>query len=92
MGNRGGRLHDPKTKRLTRRRWASKRWISCVLDFKGRHREVMGPGYTELFFLDEATALAAGHRPCFESRRADAIAFAAAWALARGRYGPAKAD
>ena len=58
MGIRGGRLHD-ETKRLTRRRWTSKRWICCELAFKGRWREVMGPGYTHLFFLDEVTALAA---------------------------------
>jgi len=54
-----------------------------VLRFKQRHRAVWGPGYTELFFLDEVTALAAGHRPCFECRRADAKAFAAAWARAK---------
>ncbi len=92
MGNRGGRIHDPETKTLTRRRWASKRWIACRLDFKGRRREVMGAGYTELFFLDEATALAAGHRPCFECRRADAVRFAAAWALAHGLDAPPLAD
>ncbi len=69
MGNRGGRFHDPETRTLTTRRWASRQWIICVLDFKHRHREVMGHGYTELFFLDEVTALAAGHRPCFECRR-----------------------
>ncbi|MDF2234010.1 hypothetical protein P2H44_15730 [Albimonas sp. CAU 1670] len=86
MGNRGGRIHlaaDPETgegPRLGRRRWASRQWICCVLSFKGRRRQVMGPGYTELFFLDEATALAAGHRPCFECRRAEALAFAEAWA------------
>ena len=83
MGNRGGRLHDG-ARRLGARRWASKAWIACALDFRGRRREVMGPGYTELFFLDEAVALAAGHRPCFECRRADARAFADAWASARG--------
>jgi hypothetical protein len=82
MGNRGGCLHDDR-RQLGRRRWASKRWIACVLAFKERHRTVMAPGrYTELFFLDEATALAAGHRPCFECRRQDAEAFAAAWARA----------
>ena len=78
MGNRGGRFHsDSKT--LTGRRWMSRRWICCVLDFKGRHRDVWGRFYTELFFLDEITALAAGHRPCFECRRADALAFAEKW-------------
>ncbi|MEM6745759.1 MAG: hypothetical protein AAF676_18790 [Pseudomonadota bacterium] len=80
MGNRGGRIHDPADKRLVRRRWASRAWICCVLSFKDRWREVMGPGYTHLFFLDEATACAAGHRPCYECRRADALAFADAWA------------
>lgn len=78
MGNRGGRIHGDK-RTLTTRRWASKQWICCVLDFKGRQREVWGRSYTELFFLDEVTALAAGHRPCFECRRKDALAFAAAF-------------
>jgi hypothetical protein len=78
MGNRGGRLHrDDRT--LTGRRWTSRRWIVCVCGFKGRSREVWGKGYTELFFLDEPTALAAGHRPCFECRRAAAKAFLAAF-------------
>ena len=78
MGNRGGRFHtDART--LTARRWASRQWICCVLDFKGRRREVWGRFYTELFFLDEPTALAAGHRPCFECRRKDAQAFAEKW-------------
>jgi len=67
------------------RRWVSRSWICCLLAFKGRHRNVWGRGYTELFFLDEPTALAAGHRPCFECRRADARAFAAALASAVGR-------
>jgi hypothetical protein len=79
MGNRGGRFHDDD-RRLGRRRWVSRAWICCRLDFKGRHREVWGGGYTELFFLDEPTALAAGHRPCFECRRLDAKSFAAAFA------------
>jgi hypothetical protein len=78
MGNRGGRFHtDAQT--LTARRFASRQWICCVLDFNGRHRKVWGHSYTELFFLDEPTALAAGHRPCFECRRKDAVRFAAAW-------------
>ena len=82
FGNRGGRFHtDAKT--LTARRWASRQWICCVLDFKGRHRSVWGRFYTELFFLDEPTALAAGHRPCFECRRKDAEAFADKWREAR---------
>ena len=69
-GNRGC-LHDEHGR--IRRRYQVKRWIACRLEFKGRHREpLMQPGrYTELFFLDEATALAAGHRPCAECRRAD---------------------
>jgi hypothetical protein len=82
FGNRGGRFHtDAKT--LTARRWASRQWICCVLNFKGRQRDVWGRFYTELFFLDEPTALAAGHRPCFECRRKDAEAFAEAWRKAR---------
>jgi hypothetical protein len=64
---------------LTQRRWVSRQWICCVLDFKGRHRRVWGNSYTELFFLDEVTALAAGHRPCFECRRPDALVFAECW-------------
>ncbi|MBS0247649.1 MAG: hypothetical protein JSR61_13605 [Proteobacteria bacterium] len=75
FGNRGGRFHrDDRT--LGRRRWASRQWICCVLDFKGRQRDVWGRFYTELFFLDEVTAFAAGHRPCFECRRKDAERFA----------------
>jgi hypothetical protein len=78
LGNRGGRLYrDDRT--LTARRWTSKRWIVCRCEFKGRRREVWGPGYTHLFFLDEPTALAAGHRPCFECRREAAKAFLAAF-------------
>lgn len=83
-GNRGI-IHDATTRTLTRRRWTTKAWIACACAFKGRHRTVMSPGtWTELFFLDEATALAAGHRPCFECRRADAMAFRAAWAAGHG--------
>ena len=78
FGNRGGRIHTDD-KRLTRRRWASRQWICCVLQFKNRQRDVWGRYYTELFFLDEPTALAAGHRPCFECRRKDAEAFAEKW-------------
>lgn len=75
FGNRGGKFHrDDQT--LSQRRHASRQWICCVLQFKGRRRDVWGKYYTELFFLDETTALAAGHRPCFECRRADAVAFA----------------
>lgn len=93
MGNRGGRIHDPASYALLpSRRWASRRWICCVLEFRERHRTVMGPGYTELFFLDEVTALTAGHRPCFECRRADARTFADAWAVAFDLSEPPKAD
>lgn len=81
LGNRGI-LHDPGAKTLTGRRWTTKAWIACALSFKGRRREVWGrqigserPGWTELFFLDEITALAAGHRPCFFCRHAEAVNF-----------------
>jgi hypothetical protein len=78
-GNRGI-IHDPTTKTLLKRRWASRAWLTCVCEFRGRRREVMGGrSWTELFFLDEATAFAAGHRPCFFCRREDAKAFRAAW-------------
>jgi hypothetical protein len=83
MGNRGGRIHTGD-RTLTARRWASRQWICCRLEFKGRQRKVWGDGYTELFFLDEVTALAAGHRPCFECRRKDAEAFAEKWRQAFG--------
>ena len=74
MGNRGGKFHrDDRT--LSKRRWASRHWICCDLDYKGLHHEAMGKGYTSLFFLDEVTALAAGHRPCFFCRRRDAKRF-----------------
>src|SRR6266581_6311615 len=90
MGNRGGRLHR-YDRTLGARRWVSRQWICCVTRFKGRHRAVWGHGYTELFFLDEPTALAAGHRPCFECRRRDALAFAASWAAARHAPVPPRA-
>lgn len=79
MGNRGP-LHDA-TRQVVRRQISSYRaWVTCLLAFKGRRRAVMSPGrYTELFFLDEATALAAGHRPCGECRRDDYRRFKAAW-------------
>ncbi len=77
MGNRG-LLHDPQGH--IKRSWQVKRWLLCVLAFKGRKRQVMKPGYyTELFFLDEATGLAAGHRPCAECRRNHFLAFRNAW-------------
>lgn len=82
LGNRGGRFHDPKTKAVRGRPFTSAQWITCVTSFKGRTRDhmggVWGRGYTELFFCDEVTALAAGHRPCMECRRADLIAYRAA--------------
>ena len=82
-GNRGI-IHDPATKTLTRR-WASKAWLTCVCEFRGRRRQVMGGrSWTELFFLDEATALAAGHRPCFFCRRDDANRLRAAWDAGNG--------
>ena len=69
-GNRGI-IHDPATKTLLKKRWSSPAWLVCVCEFEGRWREVMGGrSWTELFFLDEAVALAAGHRPCFFCRRA----------------------
>ncbi len=81
-GNRGI-IHDVAGKTLLNRRWSNKAWITCSLYDKGRWREVMGQhSWTELFFLDEAVALAAGHRPCFACRRASAEAFRAAWAQA----------
>lgn len=82
MGNRGGRMHNPDGS--IRRHHVSRRWICCQLRFGDRKRVVMGDGYTHLFFLDEAVALAAGHRPCFECRRQEALAFAEAWSRAIG--------
>jgi hypothetical protein len=82
-GNRGC-LHDETG--TIRRGYATKRWIACRLHFRGRRRpELMAPGrYTELFFLDEATALAAGHRPCAECRRADYRRLVDAWSELHG--------
>jgi hypothetical protein len=78
MGNRGGALHTPEREIV--RSFKSRRWIACVLEFRGRRRVVMTPGrYTELFFLDEAVAFAAGHRPCAECRRARYNDFKNAW-------------
>lgn len=91
MGNRGI-IHDPHTRTLLKKRWALKAWIICVCDFRGVRRVPMGSnrvvdgerraGWTELFFLDEVTALAAGHRPCFFCRRERATDFI-------GRFGAA---
>lgn len=87
MGNRGC-LHTGAGQVV--RTHAGRRWITCLTQFRGRRRQVMAPGrYTELFFLDEATAYAAGHRPCAECRRADYLQFTGFWARA---YGPAGAD
>lgn len=89
-GNRGV-IHDPATKTLLKRRWTTKAWLICALDFKGRKRDVMGrnapsgqAGWTELFFLDEVCALAAGHRPCFFCRHAPARLFMASLAATSG--------
>jgi hypothetical protein len=83
MGNRGC-LHGPD-RTLGISRWRSKMWISCVLTWRDVRRDVMPPGrWTALFFLDEATALAAGHRPCGYCRRADYLAFAEHWRAAAG--------
>jgi hypothetical protein len=91
MGNRGGRLHGDDRK-LTARRWVTRAWICCKLDFNNRHRQVWGDGYSELFFLDEVTAFAAGHRPCFECRRRDAENFAALFSGKKKRATAATMD
>lgn len=83
MGNRGGVIHNEAREIV--RPYASRRWITCLLQFKNRHRVVMSPRrYTELFFLDEAVTLAAGHRPCAECRRERFNAFKEAWKRAYG--------
>jgi hypothetical protein len=83
-GNRGI-IHDPATKTLLKKRWSTPAWITCLCEFRGRRRQVMGGrSWTELFFLDEATAFAAGHRPCFFCRRDDANRFRAAWEQGNG--------
>jgi len=86
MGNRGV-LHD-NNGQLTHKRWTHPHWIICLLDFKDRKRPLMSPGcYTELFFMDEATALAAGHRPCAECRRVEFNLFKAAWLKGNASHG-----
>ena len=86
-GNRGI-IHDPTTKTSLKKRWSSPAWITCVCEFRGWRRKVMGGrSWTELFFLDEATAFAAGHRPCFFCRRDDANRFRAAWEEGNGVAG-----
>lgn len=85
MGNRGV-LHDSDSRII--RPWQLQRWILCRLEFGGRQRVVVAPGrYTELFFLDEATGLAAGHRPCFECRRDSFVSFVDAWEKAEPEAG-----
>ncbi|MDB5512928.1 MAG: hypothetical protein JWR08_2411 [Enterovirga sp.] len=82
FGNRGV-LHDEAGR--IRRAWGVRRWIACLLVFRGRRRPVMQPGrYTGLFFCDEASAFAAGHRPCAECRRADYERFRDGWVTAFG--------
>jgi hypothetical protein len=82
MGNRGV-LHDASSRIV--RPWQLIRWISCATEFRGRWRPVMTPDrWTELFFLDEATALAAGHRPCAQCRYRAYQGFRSAWSAARG--------
>lgn len=82
FGNRGC-LHDAGG--ALRRGWQGRRWITCVLAFRNRRRALMQPGrYTELFFLDEATAYAAGHRPCAECRREDWRRFRDLWSALHG--------
>ena len=86
-GNRGC-LHDAAGR--IRRRYVGKRWIACRLQFRGWHRHpLLQPGrFTELFFLDEATAFAAGHRPCALCRREDFVRFGEIWReLHPGRVG-----
>ena len=89
MGNRGI-LHD-SDQRVGASGWKHKRWVCCVLSFKGRKRKLMAPGrYTELFFLDEAVSLAAGHRPCRECRKLAFETFVAAWRKANDISGTEK--
>lgn len=84
MGNRG-LIHNEHQQII--RPFRLKAWITCLLEFKDRHRQVMTPNlYTELFFLDEATAFSAGHRPCAECRRADFNRFKAAWVAGNPSY------
>ncbi len=89
-GNRGI-LHGPD-KVLSKRRWMHKAWICCALEWQGRKREVMtGRNWTELFFLDEAVAFAAGHRPCGYCRRPAFNGFKNAWASVYGDWPGVKA-
>jgi hypothetical protein len=82
MGNRGI-LHNDAGRIV--RSWQVRRWIACRTAFRGRRRQLMQPhSYTELFFLDEVTAFAAGHRPCAECRHADYQRFKSAWTVGVG--------
>lgn len=91
MGNRGV-LHRDGVIGLAR--WKHRNWVCCEVSFRGRHRAIMPQGrWTALFFLDEAVAMAAGHRPCGQCRRNDYLAFAQAWEGAFGKWpGPRSAD
>jgi hypothetical protein len=90
MGNRGCLHRADRT--LGAARWRSKMWICCVLEWRAVRRDPMPPGrWTALFFLDEATALAAGHRPCGYCRRADFLAYARAWQEAAALARPPRA-
>ena len=85
MGNRGV-IHN-QCREITHA-FKHKAWITCALQFKGRKRTVMTPGrWTELFFLDEATAFAAGHRPCFECRKEEAKKFKSCWIRGNPAHG-----
>ncbi len=91
MGNRGI-LHNTE-KQLSHHRWTHSNWIICLTEFRGRHREVMSQRqYTELFFLDEAVAVAAGHRPCYECRRESYLSWIDAWRIAHSRDTPPRAQ
>lgn len=85
LGNRGV-IHNEQKEIV--RPFKTKAWITCMLYFRGRHREIMQPGrWTELFFLDEATAFAAGHRPCFQCRYKDHMRFKEYWLKGNPGYG-----
>ncbi|NCD71153.1 hypothetical protein [Mucilaginibacter agri] len=85
LGNRGV-IHNEQKQIV--RQFKIKVWITCALEFRGRHREVMTPNrWTELFFLDEATAFSAGHRPCFQCRYLDHQRFKEFWLKGNPQYG-----
>ncbi|OBK33940.1 hypothetical protein A5658_12675 [Mycobacterium sp. 1245111.1] len=92
MGNRG-RLHEGSGTRDIVRNYRSKAWITCLLEFRGRHTRQWDPThYTPLFFLDEAVAFAVGHRPCAECRRRDYHTYRRAWQQSRGGAMPYAKD